>query len=100
MSAIEVTGAPSAQPERALTCFDVARSDALYTALALTPFPIWRIPARNCKEKKQGSASKASGGPRPPVPRHQAGSIQLGRRVAGRHQVHDDERHEVGRSAD
>jgi hypothetical protein len=55
LSAIEVTGAPSAQPERALTCFDVARSDALYTAFALTPFPIWRIRARNRKEKIEAS---------------------------------------------
>jgi hypothetical protein len=56
LSAIEVTPAPSTQPERALPGSMKLADDALYTAVALTPFPIWRIRARLRKQKTQGRA--------------------------------------------
>jgi hypothetical protein len=54
LSAIEVTGAPFGARARLPASMSLV-CDALYTAFALTLFPIWRIRARNRKEKIEAS---------------------------------------------
>jgi len=98
LSAIDVTGAPSAQPS-AVTCFDVARSDALYTAFALTPFPIWRIRARNRKEKR-AAAAKADAVRLQPTAGKPGWVNPAWLACSGASSGVRDERHEVGRSTD